>query len=221
MPPTAAYAPYPRWARDELTALAARYGQPHIGVTRDPWAAAYLATINTRRRPGEVCMVVRRRSGGLLVARKPFYPAGAYRLLTGGVHRGEPVFDALLRETQEETNLRVAVRRFLAVARYQPPDAPAPDEYATCAFLLDELDELDEVGGELRVNDPNEELEDFREIAPATLRDLADQLDAQAEDAPNKALGASYRAWGRFRALIHRLVWQALVGGEVGEAASG
>ncbi|HEU5345047.1 MAG TPA: NUDIX hydrolase [Ktedonobacterales bacterium] len=194
---------YPAWAREELTTLARRYGEPVIGVNRDPDAATYLRTIKTRRRPGEVCMVVRRLSGTLLLARKDFYPPGSYRLLTGGVHRGETILSALLRETEEETSLSVRVRRFLAVERYQPPDAATPADYATFAFLLDE------VGGTLQVNDPHERLEDFREIAPAALVEIADQLDS-LEDAPSDALEASYRAWGRFRAPTHRLVWQAL-----------
>jgi 8-oxo-dGTP pyrophosphatase MutT (NUDIX family) len=195
---------YPRWARDELATLAERYGAPVVGVTRDPDAAAYLATINTRRRPGEVCMVVRRRSGKLLLATKDIYPAGVYRLLTGGIHRGESVFAALLRETHEETDLTVETRRFLAVARYQPPDAPEPDEYATFAFLVDEL------AGELRVNDPDEGLTDFREIAPAELLGVAEQLDDLADTPSAIDQRSSYRAWGRYRAAIHRLVWQAL-----------
>jgi ADP-ribose pyrophosphatase YjhB (NUDIX family) len=194
---------YPCWARDELAALAARYGVPIVGVTHDRAAAGYLATINTRRRPGEVCMVVRRRSGKLLLATKAIYPAGVYRLLTGGIHRRETVWQALLRETDEETALTVEVRRFLAVARYQPPGAPEPDEYATFAFLLDE------VAGELQVNDPDEGLTGFREITPAELPSVADQLDSQ-QDVASAGPESSYHAWGRFRALTHRLVWQAL-----------
>lgn len=202
---------YPRWAHEELTELADRYGAPVVGVTRDPVAVRFLATINPRRRPGEVCMVVRRRSGKLLVARKTHYPPNSFRLLTGGVHRGESVHRALLRETREETSLEVETRRFLAVARYQEPDAPEPVEYATFAFLLDE------VGGELRVSDPHERLEAFREVEPAELPALADHLDSLEdgpEDSPEDNLRAdrlsSYRVWGRFRAPIQRLVWQAL-----------
>ena len=194
---------YPHWAREELATLAARYGAPVVGLTRDPDAATYLATINPRRRPGEVCMVVRRRTGKLLVARKTFYPPDSFRLLTGGVHRGESVYRALLRETREETSLTVETRRFLAVARYQAPDAPEPAEYATFAFLLDE------VGGELHVSDPRERLEAFREVDPAELPALADQLDS-LEDSPRADRVSSYRAWGRFRAPMQRLVWQAL-----------
>lgn len=194
---------FPAWARDELTALARRYGEPLIGVNRDPDAAAYLRTIKTQRRPGEVCMVVRRPSGALLVSRKTFYPPGSFRLPTGGVHRGESILSALLRETEEETNLSVRVRRFLAVARYQPPDAPTPVNYATFAFLLDEL------AGTLQSNDPHELLEAYREITPEALPEVADQLDSLADN-PSDEMEASYRAWGRFRAPTHRLAWQAL-----------
>jgi 8-oxo-dGTP pyrophosphatase MutT (NUDIX family) len=196
-------AAFPEWAREELAELATRFGEPHTSVTRDAEAASYVETFNTARRPGEVCMVVRRRSGKLLIATKETYPAGVYRLLTGGVHRSESVFRALLRETREETNLTVETRRFLGVARYQAPDAPTPHEYATIAFLLDE------VSGELKINDPNERLSDFREIAPDELPALADQL-ADLPSQPSDDLRSSNRAWGRYRAAIHLLVWQAL-----------
>lgn len=193
---------YPAWARDELQTLAMCYGQPVIDVTRDQDAAKYLASVDTKRRPGEVAMVVRRRNGKLLLATKDFYPAGVYRLLTGGVHRGESIFAALLRETQEETSLQVEPRRFLAVARYQEPEASEPNEYATYAFLLDE------VGGELGVSDPHERLSGFHEVFPGDLLAIADQLDDLPRD-PSDDLKVDYRAWGRFRALAHRLVWQA------------
>ena len=147
-------------------------------------------------------MVVRRRNGKLLLATKDFYPDGVYRLLTGGVHRGESIFAALLRETQEETSLTVEPRRFLAVARYQEPDASEPNEYATFAFLLDE------VGGELGVSDPHERLSGFREVYPSELPAIADQLDNLPRNLDDD-LKVEHYAWGRFRALAHRLVWQA------------
>ncbi len=196
-------ASYPAWARAELQALAQRYGEPVIGVTQDPDAAKYLVLHDQTRRPGEVAMVVRRQNGKLLLATKEFYPAGVYRLLTGGVHRGESIFAALMRETHEETSLVVEPRRFLAVARYQEPDAPEPSEYATYAFLLDE------VGGELGVNDPHERLSGFREVYPSELPAIADQLDNLPRNLRNDMQMEHY-AWGRFRALAHRLVWQAI-----------
>ena len=98
-------------------------------------------------------MVVRRPNGKVLVAIKTFYPRGAYRLPTGGIHHGERVLDALLRETHEETGLDTAVRRFLATISYRGRSTPnAAPLFHTFAFLLDEL------GGTLGALDTNEEI---------------------------------------------------------------
>src|SRR6266487_5900369 len=108
----------PQDTQDELAQLAERFGQPlvrtvDLGMTRqfDP--------LNRSDRYGEVCMVVRRPNGKLLTMKKTFYPAEAYRLLTGGINHGELVLDALLRETHEETGLQVEVERFLVAAGYK------------------------------------------------------------------------------------------------------
>src|SRR5438128_2506326 len=132
-----------------------RYGQPQRVVVE--LTGAPFSPLTLEDRYGEVCMVVRRPNGKLITAIKTFYPAGAFRLLTGGVDHGEPIADALLREVAEETGLDVVVRRFLAVIEYQlqelgdagcglgspsstphlPP--PIPWNFATFAFLLDEI----------------------------------------------------------------------------------
>lgn len=163
-------------------------------------------------RYGEVCMVVRRPNGLLLTARKTFYPPDAYRLLTGGIGHGEPIFDALLRETEEETGLDVDVRRFLAVVEYtleprrvlaaRRPAANRP--FYTFAFLLQE------VGGVLACYDPDERVEDFREVAVDELPRMADRLDRLGEQFDHEIQGR-WRDWGRFRSVIHRTVYQALL----------
>jgi len=48
---------YPRWARDELTTLARRYGEPLIGVNRDPYAAAYLRNCGTGAPSKNFCSI--------------------------------------------------------------------------------------------------------------------------------------------------------------------
>ncbi len=179
----------------EIATLAAAYGQPRrVTVTLD---GALFDPLTKPDRYGEVCMVVQRRNGCLLTAIKTFYPAGCYRLLTGGVAHGESIEAALWREVEEETGLLVAVRQFLAVIEYQP----AP--FATFAFLLDEL------GGELAVRDPEERIGSFREITVADLPALAAILDA-APDAEDVDIGGNWRAWGRFRAVVHRVVHEIL-----------
>ena len=100
----------------EIADLAARYGQPRRVAVE--LAGAPFSPLILEDRHGEVCMVVRRPNGKLITAIKTFYPAGAFRLLTGGVSHGEPIAEALLREVAEETELAVVVRRFLAVIEY-------------------------------------------------------------------------------------------------------
>lgn len=190
-------------AEHEVRALAERWGTP---------LRETITLANTRFDPlgktdryGEVCMVVRRPNGKLLTAIKTFYPRGAYRLLTGGIHHDERIFDALLRETAEETSLEVEVRRFLAVVEYRhqthAPGAPAP--FATFAFLLDET------GGTLRAADPDERLEAFREIDVAELPALASFL-AQLRGDGSEEIEGRWSDWGMFRAAIHRVVYAAL-----------
>src|SRR3954451_5508665 len=100
----------------EIASLSARYGQPRrVTAELNSWQFSPL-TMDDRY--GEVCMVVRRPNSKLITAKKTFYPAGAFRLLTGGVDHGELIAAALLREGAEKTGLDVVVRRFLAVIEY-------------------------------------------------------------------------------------------------------
>ena len=188
--------------QNELHALAEHYGQP-IVQTVNLGANSYFDPVNKRDRYGEVCMVVRRKNGRLLTAVKTFYPKGAYRLLTGGINYGEPVIDALLRETYEETGLDVEVKRFLAAAAYQLNYSNTDPIFYTFAFLLDE------VGGTLHVIDQSERVESFREIEPEELPAMADFL-AHLGHHQSEELDGDINDWGRFRSVIHRLVWEAL-----------
>jgi 8-oxo-dGTP pyrophosphatase MutT (NUDIX family) len=186
----------------ELDELARRFGRP---VTVDaPIDDSFEDPIWKRDRFGEVCMVVRRKNGKVLLSIKTFYPRGAYRLPTGGIHPGEPVFDALVRETHEETGLATEVRRFLAHIAYHSLDVPTgPPLFHTFAFLLDET------SGTLGAIDTSEQIEDWRENAVAELPQVADFLD-DLRTAGTLDIGGDWRAWGKFRAVVHRVVHQAL-----------
>lgn len=188
--------------RAELEGLARRYGDPLVLDTmiddrfREP--------IWKRDRYGEVCMVIRRPSGNILLSIKTFYPRGAYRLPTGGIHHGEGVLASLERETREETGLDTVIRRFLARIDYRPLAVPdGPPVFHTFAFLLDE------VSGSLGTLDPDERIEAWREIDPSGLRAVADRLD-RLESAGSLDIGGDWAAWGRFRAIVHREVAEAL-----------
>lgn len=183
----------------EIAGLAARYGAPRRvavelrGAPFDP--------IVMPDRYGEVCMVIRRPNGKLIAAIKTFYPPGAFRLLTGGVQHGEPIADALMREVAEETGLDVIVRRFLAVIEYHL--ACGEYSFATFAFLLEEA------GGTLGVQDANEQIGAFRELALGELPVLAEFL-ARLPDDTDERIAGSWRDWGRFRAVVHRVVYEVM-----------
>ena len=187
----------------EIAALAAQYGEPRRAAVA--LAGRPFSPLTKPDRVGEVCMVVRRKNGKLLTAIKTFYPPGAFRLLTGGIKRGEGIEAALMRETWEETGLETSLQQFLAIIEYRLAGtvAAAPPDFVTYALLLDEQ------AGVLAVQDPDEQLSEFRELAPDELPALADVLES---------LGNTYSAdidgrwgdWGKFRAVVHREVAAAL-----------
>jgi 8-oxo-dGTP pyrophosphatase MutT (NUDIX family) len=188
--------------QDELHQLAQRYGLPLI-ETVDLRSAKTFAPLNNTDRYGEVCMVIRRPNGHLLTMTKTHYPKNAYRLPTGGINHHESVFDALLRETYEETGLQVTVERFLVAVAYRMAGHQVPDFY-TFAFLLQE------VGGTLGVIDESEQIEDFREILPKALPAVAKDLEGIPAEPRRRKTESNWGDWGKFRAVIHRLVWDTL-----------
>jgi ADP-ribose pyrophosphatase YjhB (NUDIX family) len=186
---------------NEIAELAARFGAPRrVEVLIRP----FFDPVQRPDRFAEVCMVIRRKNGKVLLSIKTFYPRGAHRLPTGGIHHGERILDALRRETEEETGLETETKRFLAWITYRPESAPdGPPLFHTFAFLLDE------VGGRFHTSDTEEQIEEWIEIEPAALGDIADRLD-RITSAPSKNIGGDWADWGHFRAIVHRVVHEAL-----------
>ena len=186
---------------EEIAALAARFGEPRrIEASVRP----FFDPIQRPDRYAEVCMVIRRRNGRIPLSIKTFYPRGAYRLPTGGIHKGEAILDALLRETDEETALEIEVRRFLAWITYRDASLPTgPALFHTFAFLLEEA------GGIFKTRDEEEQIEDWIEVEPSALTDVADRLDT-LPSAPSRDIGGDWADWGHFRAVVHRVVGQEL-----------
>jgi ADP-ribose pyrophosphatase YjhB (NUDIX family) len=187
----------------EVAELSVRYGSPRrVEVMIRP----FFDPVQRPDRFAEVCMVIRRRNGKVPLSIKTFYPRGAHRLPTGGIHHGEAVLDALFRETEEETGLETKVTRFLAWITYRSESDPTgPPLFHTFAFLLDEI------GGTFETRDREEQIEEWIEVQPGALADVAAKLDA-IRSAPSKDIGGDWADWGRFRAIVHRVVHGELVG---------
>ncbi len=185
----------------EIEELANRFGEPRrVEAVIRP----FFDPVQRPDRFGEVCMVVRRRNGKVPLSIKTFYPRGAYRLPTGGIQHGERILDALRRETEEETGLLTEVKRFLAWITYRSESAPdGPPLFHTFAFLLEEL------GGHFQTRDRDEQIEEWIEVDPATLDQVADRLEG-IESAPSQDIGGDWADWGRFRAIVHRVVREEL-----------
>ncbi len=198
MPDLADFTWLPVAMRTEMAELSRRFGTP-VTSSADLGSSSYLRRV-VESRFAEVCMVVCRPSGRMLAFRKPFYPAGIFRLLTGGIEDGESIREALLREVHEETGLNVTIARFLAASSYATDGQP---RFASFAFLLREA------GGTLGALDADEQVESFREIEAPELLAIAERLE-QLPSTHNATLDADVREWGQLRALNHRLVYHAL-----------
>ena len=186
---------------EEIARIAARFGEPR---RVDALIRPFFDPVQRPDRFAEVCMVIRRRNGKVPLSIKTFYPRGAYRLPTGGIHHGERIIDALRRETEEETGLETVTERFLAWITYRPVSAPdAPPLFHTFAFLLEE------VGGRFHTSDLEEQIEEWIEVEPAALADVADRLD-RITSAPSPDIGGDWADWGHFRAIVHRVVHEEL-----------
>jgi hypothetical protein len=81
------------------------------------------------------------------------------------------------------------------------PDGPPL--FHTFAFLLDE------VGGQFHTADAEEQIEEWIEVEAGALGDVADRLDRIAS-ASSKDIGGDWADWGRFRAIVHRVVYEEL-----------
>jgi 8-oxo-dGTP diphosphatase len=103
------------------------------------------------------------RDGKVLLVRRARSPAkGFYSLPGGRVEFGETLHAALHREVDEETALKIAVIG-LAGWREVLPETPGGGHYLIMSFAARW------VGGEPV---PNDELDDFRWVAPDSLGDL-------------------------------------------------
>ena len=198
------------------------FDSPRFGSNVPTTPASLAASLaDPSKRAAEVCLVIRRPNGKVLVDYSAYYPGSVSRLFTGGIKPGESILAAAQREALEETGLQTEVRRFLAALSYRTNHIVAlgcaDPIFHTFALLLDE------VGGTLGTLDPAERFDELREVTPTELAALTaelervDQLDPKEIGAPALAYAASKGIdprtgldWLRYRIPAHRAVVEAL-----------
>ncbi len=173
-----------------LSVLRKRYGK--VPLIQPALTSVDFPPLRGGRR-SEVAMAIRRPNGGILLQTKAFYPPATFRLPTGGIKDGEDVEHALLREVHEESNLTVDVDRVVAVIEHTGPDGRAA--FRSYLFLVRET------GGELKVNDPDEQISGWEERDVAGLREASAQL---------RRLEGTWQRWGHFRAMTLDVLVHAL-----------
>lgn len=180
---------------EELTDLRACYGDFPTAEARFTVGARFFRDMKvsplgpTRR--GEVLVVPIAPDGSILVHTKRFYPPNTFRLLTGGIHMGEPVEVALAREVREETGLEVRARCLIGIITYRIEHRGQVVLFASYVYRVDAPTT------DVAPEDDEEEISGFRWVPPAALREIRDRL----RDVPPE-----WRDWGAFRAVGHDFV---------------
>ena len=154
-----------------------------------------LETIERTGSAQEVVIVVPRPSGKVLLHTKSFYPRGTYRLPTGRVLPNEPPDDAFRREFREEFGQEGRIDRRLGVLYCKLVSGDDSVEFTSYVYLAREMAE------EPRPEDGGEQITGFIETPINELRAVADKL---------RKLSGTWRDWGRFRAIAHEFVADAL-----------
>jgi NAD+ diphosphatase len=184
----------------ELDELAKRFGEPVrdvIPIHRFSRSRGPSGFPLSSRRTAEVVLVIPRPSVKILVHTKRFYPTGVWRLPTGGLHPGESIENALLREGREETGLCLTPSRFLFHLRY---DWEGVDKvFQSYGFLTEPTD------GTITSSDPHEQITAFQDIDRSGLVAVIERLET---------LAGTWTAWGRFRAAAHRVILKMWPEGE-------
>ena len=185
-----------------LDALIGSLGRPErVEVTLRP-RELFDPIWKTDRR-GEVAFVLLRPDDSIWLMSKTFYPAGTFRVPTGGIGPREQVADALARETLEETGWRLPPARFLVTIRYRFEARNGDDaHFETHAFLLRCGEERPES------QDEDERILEWRTVSRSDLTAVAHAL-ARLPEVKEEGVGY-WSDYGAFRAVVHGAVAASL-----------
>lgn len=144
----------------------------------------------------EICLVVHD-GHSVVIASKPGYPVGCFRLPTGGMEPDESPLEAAQRELLEELGHRATIELIGTISYGDKPATVFTTWMA--AVRLGELNHLSPADDELS------------EVVNIPITDLGRIANA-LEELPDLAhRGTTWKQWGEFRAVAHRFAQELLV----------
>ena len=176
----------------EIASLIKRFGPPveeQVQFTLAPTSSGPAGFPLTSPRTAEVVLIIPHQGNRVLVHTKHFYPSGIWRLPTGGLHRGEKIEHAVLRESIEETGNELQPVAFLFRIQYRWEGSGK--QFDSYGFLMTEA------RTRIESRDPREQITAFRDADRDGLRRIIARLES---------LGGTWSGWGRFRVVPHQIL---------------
>lgn len=139
-------------------------------------------------RSEEIVFIIQRPDRRVLLITKKFYPTGIYKLPSGGIERKENLENALRREVYEETGLKDFDFEKIAEIHYS--------NFKSHLFLIPAP------FFEPQAIDKGEHISNYKWVTVAELADTVKQL--------KNIIDKKFAAWGKFRAISHRIASELL-----------
>lgn len=182
----------PMICEQELYELSQAYGIP-LQRTYHIEADEYIRSYRWRKesdRRAEVVFAIQGSNQKLWMHHKKHYPDHLSRLPSGGVGWHEGIYDALLREIDEETGLAVQIQRFVGLLEYHFHHNGSTRKFASYIFHVRSR--------ESPIIPDTGEIYAFRAIRPSQLLQLSADMRNMLGDR---------RGWGQWRSLAHDVLY--------------
>ena len=148
-------------------------------------------------RPGEVVFCVIRPDGRIIAITCSEYPRDIFRIPTGGIHYGENIVEAVLRETHEELGLDAEITDFAGVLKIKFVHENESFMFFSYIFILKET------GGRLLLDASDDEISEVREVDLEGLESIVSSL---------AGITGRWSDWGKFRHVSSEAVLKYLKG---------
>lgn len=152
-------------------------------------------TVESDRR-GEVVFCVIRPNNKIVSITCKEYPAGVFRIPTGGIGHEENIIDAVYRETKEELGLDVEIEKFIGVLKIMFEHNAKSVNFYSYLFILREK------GGRLLLDAIDDEVSEVKEVDLEELKVIVENLNN---------IKGKWVDWGKFRYTTTNAILQYLL----------